>query len=106
MGAVTVPKIFLGLAAVAISAIVLVLVLTLPETFSCEPKDHNYFVRTLEKPALHSVLPFVVCTAQNYSELVLFGRNFVRVNGHQPRLFVAGNSSYHITTSDCQDCMF
>jgi len=49
------------LAAVVGSAIILAVVLTLPETFTCDSGEKSYYVKLIDKPSLTSVEPSIVC---------------------------------------------
>lgn len=53
------------------SGVILAVVLTLPETYTCDAGEQSYYVKLIDKPSLSSVSPSIICPFYAGKTLVL-----------------------------------
>ena len=82
-----IPLVFSVASILGLLTIILVLVLTLPETYSCDPSNGNYYVKTFDPPVIDTVSPFLVCS-KSAVKLHFTGSNFLRLNGEDSQLYL------------------
>ncbi len=82
------PKIYIPIATFSVVAVVLAVVLTLPETITCDPKKEDYYTRVVPLPVIDHVTPSLVCSHYGEVDVQVTGSGFLTYNGNKFRVLL------------------
>lgn len=81
------------------SGVILAVVLTLPETYTCDAGEQSYYVKLIDKPTISSVSPSIICPFYEDKEVLVNGWPFMVYNDEMPDL-----SYYGLTDESTDNC--